>query len=170
MEIKATSLSQEELKSKAVMFCEDFGEVDKKTISKIVEDFEKEHKRVVANVSNSIFEEMGGQEGKRRGRRDLLPKTYFPEDEDLLNMIQNVTIHQKKCVLCNVILFSRVEVTNHIHSKHELELKKVFSKEVSGLVPFHKKYLSWLEEDHVVNILAARSRKVSNQVEKKSFK
>ena len=44
MEIKATSLSQEELKSKAVMFCEDFGEVDKKTISKIVEDFEKEHK------------------------------------------------------------------------------------------------------------------------------
>ena len=43
MEIKATSLSQEELKSKAVMFCEDFGEVDKKTISKIVEDFEKEH-------------------------------------------------------------------------------------------------------------------------------
>ena len=52
MEIKATSLSQEELKSKAVMFCEDFGEVDKKTISKIVEDFETEHKRVVANVSN----------------------------------------------------------------------------------------------------------------------
>ena len=41
MEIKATSLSQEELKSKAVMFCEDFGEVDKKTISKIVEDFKK---------------------------------------------------------------------------------------------------------------------------------
>ena len=68
MEIKATSLSQEELKSKAVMFCEDFGEVDKKTISKIVEDFETEHKRVVANVSNSIFEEMGGQEGKRRGQ------------------------------------------------------------------------------------------------------
>ena len=31
MEIKATSLSQEELKSKAVMFCEDFGEVDKKS-------------------------------------------------------------------------------------------------------------------------------------------
>ena len=64
MEIKATNLSQEELTSKAVMFCE----VDKKTISKIVEDFETEHKRVVANVSNSIFEEMGGQEGKRRGR------------------------------------------------------------------------------------------------------
>ena len=67
MEIKATSLSQEELKSKAVMFCEDFGEVDKKTISKIVEDFENEHKRVVAN-ENSIFELTGGQEGKRRGR------------------------------------------------------------------------------------------------------
>ena len=93
MEIKATSLSQEELKSKAVMFCEDFGEVDKKTISKIVEDFEKEHKRVVANVSNSIFEEMGGQEGED-GKSDVPPKTYFQEDEDLLNMIQNVTIHQ----------------------------------------------------------------------------
>ena len=61
MEIKATSLSQEELKSKAVMFCEDFGEVDKKTISKIVEDFKKEHNRVVANVSNSIFEALVGE-------------------------------------------------------------------------------------------------------------
>ena len=80
-----------------------------------------------------------------RGRRDVPPKTYFPEDEDLLKMIQN-----------------------DIHGKHELELKKVFSKEVSLLVPFHKKYLSWLEEDHVVNILAARSRKVSNQVEKRA--
>ena len=28
-------------------------------------------------------------------------------------------------------------------------------------------YLSWLEEDHVVNILAKRSQKVSNQVEKR---
>ena len=83
MEIKATSLSQEELKSKAVMFCEDFGEVDKKTISKIVEDFEKEHKRVVANVSNSIFEEMGGQEGKMRNAKCVfrlglvVDKTWF---------------------------------------------------------------------------------------------
>ena len=32
------------------------------------------------------------------GRSDVPPKTYFQEDEDLLNMIQNVTIHQKKCV------------------------------------------------------------------------
>ena len=32
MEINATNLSQEKLKSKAVMFCEEFGEVDKKTI------------------------------------------------------------------------------------------------------------------------------------------
>ena len=29
-------------------------------------------------------------------------------------------------------------------------------------------YLSWLEEDHVVNILAERSHKVSNQVEKRA--
>ena len=39
MEINATNLSQEKLISKAVMFCGDFGKVDKKTISKIVEDF-----------------------------------------------------------------------------------------------------------------------------------
>ena len=76
MEINATNLSQEKLKSKAVMFCEDFGEVDKKTISKIVEDIKKEHNRVVANVSNSIFEEMGGQEGLMRGRRDV-PVVWF---------------------------------------------------------------------------------------------
>ena len=37
------------------MFCEDFGEVDKKTISKIAEDFKKKHNRVVANVSNTII-------------------------------------------------------------------------------------------------------------------
>ena len=27
-------------------------------------------------------------------RVDVPPKTYFQEDEDLLNMIQNITIHQ----------------------------------------------------------------------------
>ena len=95
MEIKATSLSQEELKSKAVMFCEDFGEVDKKTISKIVEDFEKEHKRVVTMFQIQFLKKWADKKAKGEdGRSDVLPKTYFQEDEDLLNMIQNVTIHQ----------------------------------------------------------------------------
>ena len=40
VEINATKLSQEKLKSKAVMFCEEFGEVDKKTKSKTVEEFD----------------------------------------------------------------------------------------------------------------------------------
>ena len=54
VEINATKLSQEKLKSKAVMFCEEFGEVDKKTISKIVEDFEKEHNRIIT-IAMLIF-------------------------------------------------------------------------------------------------------------------
>ena len=81
-------------------------------------------------------------------------------------MIENDTIRQKKCVMCNVVLFGRDEVMNHIQIKYVLELKKAFSKEVNCLVEFHQKYRSWLEEDHVVNILAAMIHKVSNQVEK----
>ena len=83
VEINATKLSQEKLKSKAVMFCGDFGKVDKKTISKIVEDFKEEHNRVVANVPNSIFEEVGGREGKMRNAKCVfrlglvVDKTWF---------------------------------------------------------------------------------------------
>ena len=61
-EIEPASLSQEKLKNEAVKFSKEFVEVDKKTIAKAVDDFEKEHKKVVADVSHSVFEEMGGQE------------------------------------------------------------------------------------------------------------
>ena len=64
-EIDASSLSQEQLKKEAIVFSGDFAEVDKKTIAKVVDDFEKEHKKVIRDVSYSIFEEMGGQEGKK---------------------------------------------------------------------------------------------------------
>ena len=113
-EIEPASLSQEKFKNEAIKFSKDFDEVDKKTIAKVVDDFEKEHKKVVADVSHSVFEEMGGQEGKRRGRRDVPPKNYFPQDENMLKIIQNETNLEKKCVKCNILLSSRIEVKNHI--------------------------------------------------------
>ena len=166
MEIDVSSLSQEQFKKEAIVFCEDFAEVDKKTIAKVVDDFEKEHKKVIGDVSNSIFEEMGGQEGKRRGRRDVPPKDYFPQDENMLKMIQNDSNLQKKCEMCNILLSNRREVKNHVQMKHEQELKKAFSKEAMSLVPFHGNYMSWLQREHIVNILASR-RKEINKVDKK---
>ena len=69
-EIEPASLSQEKLKNEAIKFSKEFVEVDKKTIAKVVDDFEIEHKQVVADVLHSVFEEMGGEEGKRRGRKE----------------------------------------------------------------------------------------------------
>ena len=166
-EIEPASLSQEQLKNEAIKFSEDFVEVDKKTIAKIVNDFEKEHKKVVADVSHSVFEEMGGQDGKTRGRRDVPLKNYFPRDENMLKIIQNETNLEKKCVKCNTLLSSRVEVKNHIQMNHEEELKKAFSKEAMSLVPFHSSYLSWLQKDHIVNALASRCCKDRNKVDLK---
>ena len=88
-EIEPASLSQEKLKNEAIKFSKEFVEVDKKTIAKVVDDFEIEHKQVVADVLHSVFEEMGGEEGKRRGRRDVPPKNYFPQDENMLKIFQN---------------------------------------------------------------------------------
>ena len=166
-EIEPASLSQEKLKNEAVKFSKEFVEVDKKTIAKVVDDFEKEHKKVVADVSHSVFEEMGGQDGKTRGRRDVPPKNYFPRDENLLKIIQNETNLQKKCIKCNTLLSSRVEVKNHIQMNHEEELKKAFSKEAMSLVPFHSSYLSWLQKDHIVNALSSRCCKDRNKVDLK---
>ena len=139
----------------------------KKTIAKVVDDFEKEHKKVVADVSHSVFEEMGGQDGKTRGRRDVPLKNYFPRDENMLKIIQNETKLEKKCVKCNILLSSRIEVKNHIQMNHEEELKKAFSKEAMSLVPFHSSYLSWLQKDHIVNALASRCCKDRNKVDLK---
>ena len=116
-EIDASSLSQEQLKKEAVVFSGDFVEVDEKTITKVVDDFEKEHKKVLADVSHSVFEEMGGEEGKRRGRKDVPPKDYFPEDENMLKMIKSDSDLQKKCEMCNILLSSRIEVKNHVGIK-----------------------------------------------------
>ena len=166
-EIEPASLSQEKLKNEAIKFSKEFVEVDKKTIAKVVDDFEIEHKQVVADVLHSVFEEMGGEEGKRRGRRDVPPKNYFPQDENMLKIFQNETNLEKKCVKCNTLLSSRIEVKNHIQMNHEEELKKAFSKEAMSLVPFHNSYLSWLQKDHIVNALASRCCKDRNKVDLK---
>ena len=55
---------------------------------------------------------------------------------------------------------------NHVQMKHEQEFKKAFSKEAMSLVPFHRNYMSWLQRDHIVKILASR-RKELNKVDKK---
>ena len=56
------------------------------------------------------------------------PKDYFPQDENMLKMIQNETNLQKKFEMCNTLLSSRTEVKNHVQIKHEQELKKAFFK------------------------------------------
>ena len=66
-EARVSSLSQEHLKIEAEKFSGKFEDLDKKTIAKVVENFEKEHKKV---HQMSIFEELGGLEGKMRGRKD----------------------------------------------------------------------------------------------------
>ena len=76
-EIDVSGISQEKLKLEAMKFSEAFDNVDKKTVSKICIDFEKEHKKVWKEASYDIFEEMGGTEGKMRGRKDVPPITTF---------------------------------------------------------------------------------------------
>ena len=50
-EARVSSLSQEHLKIEAGKF----EDLDKKTIAKVVENFEEENKKVHADVSHSIF-------------------------------------------------------------------------------------------------------------------
>ena len=72
------SLSQDVLKEEAVKFSPVFAGLDKKTVLKRVEDFLKIEKKVLTETSMLIFKEKGGSEGKRRGRNDVPPKTFFP--------------------------------------------------------------------------------------------
>ena len=69
---------------------------------------------MLADVSHSIFEEMGGQEGKRIGKRDVPPKDYFPQDENMLKLIQNDSDLQKKCEMCNFLFSSRILMKNRV--------------------------------------------------------
>ena len=78
-EIEPASLSQEKLKNEAVKFSKEFVEVDKKTIAKVVDDFEKEHKKVVADVSHSVFEEWVVKTGKQEEGGMCHQRTIFLE-------------------------------------------------------------------------------------------
>ena len=70
----ASGLSQDQLKIEAMKFSEIFSNVDKKTISKVCDIFEKEEKLVLKDASHAIFEEMGGKEVN--GRKDIPPTNY----------------------------------------------------------------------------------------------
>ena len=154
-EARVSSLSQEQLKIEAEKFSRKFEDLDKKTIAKVVENFEKEHKKMHADVSHSIFEELGGLEGKMRGRKDMPPKDYFPQDQTQLKMIKCEN-SQTKCEICDVFMSSMVEVTSHIQMKHADSLKRAFSKEVMAKVSNHTKYLDWLERNHIVNQITSK--------------
>ena len=52
-EARVSSLSQEHLKIEAEKFSGKFEDLDKKTIAKVVENFEKEHKKVRACLVNT---------------------------------------------------------------------------------------------------------------------
>ena len=56
-----------------------FEDLNKKTVLKRVEDFLKTEKTILSQASLLIFKEKGGSEGKRRGRNDVPPKTFFPQ-------------------------------------------------------------------------------------------
>ena len=155
-EINASCLSQEKLKLEAMKFSEKFDNVDKKTISKICDDFEKEHKKIWKEASYDIFEEMGGTDGKMRGRKDVPPNNYFPKDQSDLKMIKVEKNMETKCEDCNIKMSSNVEVKAHIKNEHADAIKKAFSKEVMSRVPSQSKYLDWLKKDHIVEIMTPK--------------
>ena len=95
-ETNTSGLSQEQLKLEATKFSKMFSNIDKKTISKVCNIFEKEEKLVLKAASHAIFQEMGGQEGKMQGRKDIPPTDYFPQDQSQLKMIKIGPKHGKK--------------------------------------------------------------------------
>ena len=84
MEINAMNLSQEKLKSKAVMFCEDFGEVDKKS-RKVSNQVKK--KTSNENEDGAYFIIIGQTLG-RRGHWPLSsPSVLSPSSLDFLSRV-----------------------------------------------------------------------------------
>ena len=168
--INASGLTQEQLKLEAMKYSETFNNVDKKTISKMCDNFEKEHKKVVMDASHMIFEEMGGQEGKMRGRKDIPPKNYFPKDQSQLKMIKVKGNMQTKCEMCDILLTTNTEMMTHVKNKHEDALKKAFSKEVMSRVESHIKYLDWLKKDHIVKIMTSNHKDMNKEELKEKTK
>ena len=162
-ESNASGLSQEQLKLEATKFSKIFSNVDKKTISKVCDIFEKEEKLVVKAASHALFEEMGGQEGKMQGRKDIPPTDYFPQDQSQLKMIKIGQNMERKCEMCNITLTTNMDVMTHIQKKHADALKKAFSKEVMSKVPSQSKYLDWLKKDHIVNMMTSNRKDLNKE-------
>ena len=133
------------MKQEASKFCAKFGNLNKKTVLRCVEEFVKEKKKQVAEVSLIIFKEKGGSEGKRRGRYDIPPKTYCPRD---LKAFKITTLYPRnglvRCDECNLEISKREEIIKHIESAHKETLKRAFAKELLSLAIDHKQYHKWL--------------------------
>ena len=104
-----------------------------------------------------IFKEKGGSEGKRRGRNDVPPKTFFPQTFKM----------SRKCELCHLILSEKEELIEHIKSNHGDVIKKEFAKEVISLAQQHKNYLEWLSQ---INDLAKETHECVKVCTEEHFK
>ena len=153
-DINASTISQDQLKEEAFKISPTFASFNKKTIMKRVEDFVKTDRKELSKVSMMIFKEMGGTEGKMRGRCDIPPRTYCPRNFTDFKMIKLDPRNesQMKCEMCDFNMSNKEETTAHIQTNHRDILKTVFSKEVLSLSLDHKQYCEWLSQDLCVDI------------------
>ena len=159
-EKNVSTLSQEQLKLEASKFCKKFSNLNKKTVLRCVEEFVKEEKKQIAEVSLIIFKEKGGSEGKRRGRYDIPPKTYCPRDLKAFKITSLDPINGLvRCDECNLEISKREEIIKHIESAHKETLKRAFAKEVLSLASDHKQYQEWLSKTHHVDFGDSSNRR-----------
>jgi len=139
-EINISSLSQEQLKQEASKFSYKFGNVNKKTVLRSVEDFLKSEKKELTKASLIIFKEKGGTEGKMKGRFDVPPQNYCPRDFKAFKMtsLDPSVDGLMRCDDCDFQMSGRGEITEHIQSTHKEILKRVFAKEVLRLASDHQ--------------------------------
>ena len=123
------------MKQEASKFCKKFGNLNKKTVLRCVEEFVKEEKKQIAEVSLIIFKEKGGSESK----------IYYPRD---LKAFKITTLYPRnglvRCDECNLEISKRAEIIKHIESAHKETLKRAFAKELLSLAIDHKQYHKWL--------------------------
>ena len=150
-EINYSSPSQEALKQAASKFYYKFGDLNKKTVLRCVEDFVKTDKNELTRVSHILFKEQGGIEGKMKGRFDIPPQNYCPKDFKAFEMRPWCQGAMMRCDSCDSEMSSTEEISEHIHSAHKETLKRVFAKEVLRLASDHELYREWLCKTHNVD-------------------
>ena len=123
-EINYSSLSQEALKQAASKFYYKFGDLNKKTVLRCVEDFVKTDKNELTKVSHILFKEQGGTEGKMKGRFDIPPQNYCPKDFKAFEMRPWCQGAMMRCDSCDSEMSSTEEISEHIHSAHKETLKE----------------------------------------------